>query len=425
MEAVLRQTHTMGVSFFSKRTGRMHSFKHMAYADDLVVVCRDAASAEAFMDSLALNLKKFGLTINTTKTKVMHVVQKPRPSLVLPVAQAVRKAIERDEHVSQYHDAVQCGLNVRQSISTFFGAAKDAGTLVNMIPRRADRVVCPHPRCGVVVFTINKRTGQRYTTALKARLMLHIQERHRVELVEAELVEKVGEQQLRRCEMYEWPPTPLYEADLMKKMTQYERQIKVMHRGVMLEEVAVQKYLGAMIDATDSMEPEVDARVAAGQRAFYKIPRGLWTCGLSTRQKAAVYRSVVMSVIVFGAEAWVLTGEQEKKLEVMMTAQLRTVTGLHAEMIPETWDSTRHDFRVPRVEAVWRAAQIPRLSILVARARLRLAGQWMRMHTENEMVNFTHATHMLGAHGSWWRQVEWDAARVGIRRGIRWNLKEG
>jgi len=43
MEAVLRQTHIQGVQFFSKRTGRMHCFKHMAYADDFVVVCRDAA----------------------------------------------------------------------------------------------------------------------------------------------------------------------------------------------------------------------------------------------------------------------------------------------------------------------------------------------------------------------------------------------
>ena len=136
-------------------------------------------------------------------------------------------------------------------------------------------------------------------------------------------------------------------------------------------------------------------------------------------------RGLSMSVIMFGAEAWVLSGEQEKRLETMITAQLRTVTGLHAEMIPETWDSTRHDFGVPRVEVVWRAAQIPRIGILGARARLRLAGQWMRMHKENEMVNFTHATNTLGAQGSWWRQVEWDAALVGVRQGTRLSSKEG
>ena len=72
--------------------------------------------------------------------------------------------------------------------------------------------------------------------------------------------------------------------------------------------------------------------------------------------------------ILFGAEAWVLSRGQEKRLETMLTAQLRTVTGLHAELIPETWDSTRHDFKMPRTEVVWRATQIPRIATLVIRA---------------------------------------------------------
>ena len=47
----------------------------------------------------------------------------------------------------------------------------------------------------------------------------------------------------------------LFDAKMTEKMTQLERRVKVFHKGVMLEEVATQKYLGALIDASGSMEP--------------------------------------------------------------------------------------------------------------------------------------------------------------------------
>ena len=414
MEAVMRQTHTQGVHFFSKRTGRMHCFKHMAYADDLVVVCRDAASAEAFLDSLALNLQKYGLSINTTKTKVMGVAPRPEQSTQMPVAQAEANAISRGMHASQLPGAAPCGIEVRQSIVTFFGGKNGKETLVVKTLKGADALVCPHPRCGVVIERINRNTGQQYSTEQRVRLKLHVQDGHRVDMVEVEAVGRITESQLRRCESYGWPRAPLYDAVLQEKMTQFERRVRVTHKGALLEEVATMKYLGAMVDATNSMDPEINARAAACTKAFFKIPRGLWTSSVSTRQKAAVYRSVVLSVAFFGAEAWVLTNAQEKTMDVLVTTQLRTVTGLHAELVPHAWDSTRHDFRVPRVEAVWRSAQIPRITHLLIRARLRLAGQWMRMHAENELAALAHVTTVLGERGSWWKQVHLDAERVGL-----------
>ena len=96
----------------------------------MVVVCTDAASAGAFLDSLAMNLKKFGLSINTTKTKVMNVIPKMKPSVMMPVAQAVAKAIDNGNHVSQHPDADRCGMEVRMSIASFFGKWQGMETLV-------------------------------------------------------------------------------------------------------------------------------------------------------------------------------------------------------------------------------------------------------------------------------------------------------
>ena len=414
MEAVLRQTHTKGVQFFSKRTGRLHCFKNMAYADDLVVVCTDAASAGAFLDSLAMNLKRFGLSINTVKTKVMVVNPRPKPSTVLPMAQVVSKAIDRGDHVSQHPDAERCGVEVRQSIAVYFGGGKGMETLVVMASKEAEMVVCPHPSCGVVFSTMNRHTGNVYTTKIHTRLLMHLQEQHAVERIAIEAVGKVTDAQRRRCAQFRWPETPRYKEELMEKMLAYDRMANVMHDGKKLEEVTVQKYLGALIDATGGIESEIDARVAAGNRAFHKIPRGLWTSGIKKSQKAAVYKSLVLSVVMFGAEAWVTTEPQSKRLERLVTDQLRTVLGLHADVVLETWDSTRCDFRLPRVESVWRVAQIPRMAFLIIRARLRLAGQWVRMHPENELMHLSFATTLLGEHGTWWKQVQRDAEKMGL-----------
>ena len=413
MEAVLQQTHTRGVSFYSKRTGRLHCFKHMTYADDLVVVCKDAASAMEFMDALALSLKKFGLTINTKKTKIMNVVKKPEPDSRVTVAQSETKAVQRGDHASQHQEAMPTGLVVRRSIASYFGGS-GKNTMVIKYKRGADAVVCPHPRCGIVFAVLNKRTGLAYTSPITNRMLLHLQELHHVEAVEAEPVHDVSELQQRNCVEYPWPPAPLYTPELWEKLSQFDRRIQVQHAGAVLEVVAIQKYLGALIDATDDMDPEVGARVAAGNRAFFKMPRGLWTSGISRARKVAVYRSVVMSVVMFGAEAWVTTGEQEKRLDRLMTTHLRTVLGMHGESIPETWDSTRCDFRLQSAQAVWTAAKLPRIRLLTIRARLRLAGQWVRMHEESELLALAHVTTMQGRRSKWWTQVELDLVEVGM-----------
>lgn len=76
--------------------------------------------------------------------------------------------------------------------------------------------------------------------------------------------------------------------------------------GKYVERVLRFKYLGSMMSEDGSLGDEVNNRIGAAQAAFHKFPRELWASeSMPLYVKWELYKHLVMTRLVYGAEAWV------------------------------------------------------------------------------------------------------------------------
>ena len=96
-----------------------------------------------------------------------------------------------------------------------------------------------------------------------------------------------------------------------------------------MERVLRFKYLGSMMSEDGSLGDEVNNRIGAAQAAFHKFPRELWASeSMPLYVKWELYKHLVMTRLVYGAEAWAPTMADEERLEGVYIKHLRVLTGL-------------------------------------------------------------------------------------------------
>ena len=71
-------------------------------------------------------------------------------------------------------------------------------------------------------------------------------------------------------------------------------------------------YLGSIIDSSGRANVDVERRVAQASRAFGALRKAVFLDkNLSRRTKRKIYDACVLSVLLYGAECWVLLKKQE------------------------------------------------------------------------------------------------------------------
>ena len=89
------------------------------------------------------------------------------------------------------------------------------------------------------------------------------------------------------------------------------------------------EYLGAEISNKQGCVSEVTRRLDKARKAFWKLANHIWDVPQITLQvKLRVYRSCVLSVLLYGAESWTTTWECRKKLEKFHMRCLRKIASL-------------------------------------------------------------------------------------------------
>ncbi|EYC44648.1 hypothetical protein Y032_0455g1774 [Ancylostoma ceylanicum] len=88
------------------------------------------------------------------------------------------------------------------------------------------------------------------------------------------------------------------------------------------------KYLGSTLSADGSLADEVATRVNAAWLKWRSMTGLLCDKNIPDRFKSKVYRAVVPSVALYGAECWPATKEVERRLSVMETKMLRWTAGV-------------------------------------------------------------------------------------------------
>ena len=87
--------------------------------------------------------------------------------------------------------------------------------------------------------------------------------------------------------------------------------------------------LGSVITSSGRMTVEVDKRVAQALRAFGALRKAVFIDKhLKITTKRKIYNACVMSVLLYGAECWVLLKKQEKKLNIFHHRYIGSILGI-------------------------------------------------------------------------------------------------
>ena len=106
-----------------------------------------------------------------------------------------------------------------------------------------------------------------------------------------------------------------------RTQTAADRPISV--NGQELEDVDGYCYLGSWISADGSLEREISNRISRASATFARVPQRI---ALAVRVN--VYRSVVVSALLYGAETWPISTLQLQRLESFQNRCLQRILGL-------------------------------------------------------------------------------------------------
>ncbi|GFR90078.1 endonuclease-reverse transcriptase [Elysia marginata] len=89
-----------------------------------------------------------------------------------------------------------------------------------------------------------------------------------------------------------------------------------------LELVHKFKYLGVTLHEDDSSTVEVRTRIALATAAFAKLGK-IWKSSISFKAKHKLFRSLVISILIYGCETWTLLADTERRIQVFENKCLR------------------------------------------------------------------------------------------------------
>ena len=86
-------------------------------------------------------------------------------------------------------------------------------------------------------------------------------------------------------------------------------------------------YLGSLVHYTCSDEPDVDRRVKKAAAVFGALSKCLFRSrSISLHAKGLAYKTLVLSILLYGSEAWALTRKSWRKLERFLIFYVSTTT---------------------------------------------------------------------------------------------------
>ena len=108
-------------------------------------------------------------------------------------------------------------------------------------------------------------------------------------------------------------------------------------KGLRLEEVDSFSYLGSEVEQTARVERDVRTRLEKAATVYQMWRRKVFRSrNLSRRTKMQVFRSMVMSVLLYGAETWSPTQQDIRRLKTFQMKCLRDIVGV------TLWDMRRN-----------------------------------------------------------------------------------
>ncbi|EYB97808.1 hypothetical protein Y032_0137g2036 [Ancylostoma ceylanicum] len=184
------------------------------------------------------------------------------------------------------------------------------------------------------------------------------------------------------------------------------------------------KYLGSTLSADGNLANEVVARVNAAWLKWRLMTGVLCDKNIPNRFKSKLYRAVVRSVALYGAECWPVTKEVERRLSMMETKMLRWTSGItradriHDEKIRERFGIVPIADKLREIRLRWYGHVLCANEDTKCKVGLNLEvpGKRLRGRTKQRWLDTLHADlKLVGVHPDQahdrakWRQKIWKA----------------
>ncbi|KAL0177088.1 hypothetical protein M9458_025982 [Cirrhinus mrigala] len=86
-------------------------------------------------------------------------------------------------------------------------------------------------------------------------------------------------------------------------------------------------YLGSILAADTTVDCDISARIAKASTAFGRLSKRIWDVdGIQLDTKVAVYKAVILIVLLYGSETWTVYRQQTAKLDHFHMRCLRRIT---------------------------------------------------------------------------------------------------
>ncbi|KAK3509681.1 hypothetical protein QTP70_008422 [Hemibagrus guttatus] len=145
------------------------------------------------------------------------------------------------------------------------------------------------------------------------------------------------------------------------------QEVDVRVDGNILNSVPEFTYLGSTVTKDGQIDAEIQRRMAKASASFGRLHQRLWNNHhVSMKVKGKIYRAVVISTLLYGAESWTVYRRHVKKLHAFMMRHLRSILKI-------TWID-----KMTNKEILDRTG-LSSMEDLLIRKNLRWTGHLMRM----------------------------------------------
>ena len=85
------------------------------------------------------------------------------------------------------------------------------------------------------------------------------------------------------------------------------------------------KYLGSLVKNENSTRDEIKCRLKAGNSCYYSVQALLSSRLLPRNLKIKIYKTIILSVVLYGCKTWSLTLKEERRLRVFENRILKWI----------------------------------------------------------------------------------------------------
>lgn len=150
--------------------------------------------------------------------------------------------------------------------------------------------------------------------------------------------------------------------ELAQRRAEAALNVRFTAYGTELESVTTFRYLGRPLSCTDSDWPALYWNLKKARKRWAQVSRVLTREDSNPRVLAMFYKAIVMSVLLYGAETWVLTAPMLQALKGFHNRVTRRISRCHPKLQNGEWD-------VVPIEVAFEIAGMHPLEIYLDRRR--------------------------------------------------------